>query len=101
MKLQVQSIAVSTVLIAYGTTEGQTAKIAEVIADALREKDQEAEPVDIKDLAGTVPDSYGAAIIGASIHTGKHDKHVVEFVRKNLGALTRMPSASFSVSLAA
>ena len=28
----------STVLIAYGTTEGQTAKIADVIAEVLRER---------------------------------------------------------------
>jgi hypothetical protein len=32
---------------------------------------------------------------------GKHDKHVVEFVQKNLDTLARLPSAFFSVSLAA
>ena len=89
------------VLIPYGTTEGQTAKIAEVIAEVLRDAGHEAEPVDIKSLGDTVPDGYGAAIVGASIHMGKHDKHVVEFVQKNLDTLARMYSAFFSVSLAA
>jgi menaquinone-dependent protoporphyrinogen oxidase len=91
----------SRVLIPYGTTEGQTARIAEVIAEALRDKALQADPVDIKRLAGTIPDGYDAAIIGASIHMGKHDKHVVEFVQRNLDILARMPSAFFSVSLAA
>ena len=91
----------STVLIAYGTTEGQTAKIADVIAEVLREKGHEADPVDVNSLADTIPAGHDAAIIGASIHMGKHDKHVVEFVQKNLDTLSRLPSAFFSVSLAA
>lgn len=89
------------VLIPYGTTEGQTAKIAEVIAEVLRDAGHEAEPVDIKSLVDTVPDGYGAAIVGASIHMGKHDKHAVEFVRHNRELLERVPSGFFSVSLAA
>jgi menaquinone-dependent protoporphyrinogen oxidase len=91
----------SRVLIPYGTTEGQTARIAAVIADALRDRGHEVHPVDIKSLGDTIPDGYDAAIIGASIHMGKHDKHVVEFVQKNLDTLARLPSAFFSVSLAA
>lgn len=89
------------VLIPYGTTEGQTAKIADVIADVIRDRGHEAEPVDIKSLADAFPDGYDAVIIGASIHMGKHDKHAVEFVQKNQDTLTRLPSAFYSVSLAA
>ena len=89
------------VLIPYGTTEGQTAKIAEVISDVIHDMGHEAEAVDIKSLPRTVPDGYDAVIIGASIHMGKHDKHVVEFVHKNHDTLGRLPSAFFSVSLAA
>lgn len=91
----------STVLITYGTTEGQTAKIAEVIADVLRDRGHQADHVDVKNLADKVPDGYDAVLIGASIHVGKHDKNVVKFVQKNLATLTRLPSAFFSVSLAA
>jgi menaquinone-dependent protoporphyrinogen oxidase len=39
--------------------------------------------------------------VGASIHVGKHDKHVVQLVQKNLDTLGRVPTAFFSVSLAA
>ena len=91
----------SRVLIPYGTTEGQTARIADVIAEALRERGHEADHVDVKSLADTIPDGYDGVVIGASIHMGKHDKHVVRFVQKNLDTLSRLPSAFFSVSLAA
>jgi menaquinone-dependent protoporphyrinogen oxidase len=92
---------VSRALILYGTTEGQTAQIAEVIAEALRDRGHEADHVDVESLDDALPGGYDAVIVGASIHMGKHDKHVVEFVQKNLDELARQPSAFFSVSLAA
>ncbi|MGW5239276.1 flavodoxin domain-containing protein [Monashia sp. NPDC004114] len=91
----------SRVLIPYGTTEGQTARIAEVIAHILRERGHEADRLDVKSLADTIPDGYDGVVVGASIHMGKHDRHVVRFVQKNLDTLARLPSAFFSVSLAA
>ena len=89
------------ILIAYGTTEGQTAKIAEFIADVIRGHGDEVEAADIREVRDTIPDGYHGVIVGASIHMGKHDKHVVEFVLKNRHLLERLPSAFFSVSLAA
>ena len=91
----------SRVLIPYGTTEGQTAKVADVIAGVIRGQGHEADSVDVRSLADGVPDQYDALIVGASIHMGKHDKHVVKFVRTNRDLLERLPSAFFSVSLAA
>ena len=91
----------TTVLIAYGTTEGQTAKIAGVIVDVMQDLGHPAEAVDVTTLGDRVPDGFDAVIIGASIHMGKHDKHVVQFVRKNHDTLARVRSAFFSVSLAA
>ncbi|HEU4948291.1 MAG TPA: flavodoxin domain-containing protein [Kribbella sp.] len=89
------------ILISYGTTEGQTAKVADFIADVIREHGHEVEVVDIKELRDTVPDGYDGVIVGASIHMGKHDKHAVQFVENNRDTLERLPSAFFSVSLAA
>jgi menaquinone-dependent protoporphyrinogen oxidase len=92
---------VTKVYIPYGTTEGQTAKIAEYIADVVRHHGHEALAVDVKEAADTVPGGYDGVIVGASIHMGKHDKHVADFVVKNRDTLERLPSAFFSVSLAA
>jgi menaquinone-dependent protoporphyrinogen oxidase len=89
------------VLISYGTTEGQTAKIAAVIAELMRDKGHNAEVVDIASLSDPQLDGYDAVIFGASIHMGRHDKRILEFVRKNRSTLARLPSAFFSVSLAA
>jgi len=89
------------VLIAYGTTEGQTARITEYLAEVIRDHGHEAYAIDIKGSGAPEPDDYGAVIVGASIHMGKHEDYVRDFVRKNRDALERLPSAFFSVSLAA
>ena len=89
------------IYIPYGTTEGQTAKIAEYIADVIRGHGHEARTADIKRSEDAVPDGCDAVIVGASIHMGKHDSHVRDFVRKNLAVLQQLPSAFFSLSLAA
>ena len=86
--------------IPYGTIEGQTAKIADYIADVIRHQGHEAEPVDIRHVRDGVSGCDGV-IVGGSIHMGKHDKHVVEFARNNRDILEELPSAFFSVSLAA
>jgi len=90
------------VLVLYGTTEGQTASISEYIAEVVRDHGQEAETLDIEELpSGFALEAYDAAIIGASIHMGKHEEYVRVFVKRDREHLERMPSAFFSVSLAA
>ena len=89
------------ILIAYGTTEGQTARIADHIADAIRKYGVEAEALDLKRSKDVSVDGYDALIVGGSIHMGKHQEDVADFVRKHRAVLERRPSAFFSVSLAA
>jgi menaquinone-dependent protoporphyrinogen oxidase len=89
------------VLIPYGTTEGLTARISEYVADVVRGHGHEAAAVDITGSRATNPDGYDAVIVGASIHMGKHEHYVLDFVRENREALERLPSAFFSVSMAA
>lgn len=89
------------VLIPYGTSEGQTARIAEYLADVIRDHGYEAYPGDIKRSGAPDPDGYDAVIVGASIHMGKHENCVRDFVQENRDTLERLPSAFFSVSLAA
>lgn len=92
---------VAKILISYGTTEGQTARIAEYVADVIRGHGHEAQAVDIKRSGDPALEGYDGVIVGASIHMGKHEQYVEDFARKNRGALERLPSAFFSVSLAA
>ncbi|BCT75208.1 oxygen-independent protoporphyrinogen oxidase HemG [Sinomonas cyclohexanicum] len=88
------------VLVAYSTHEGQTAEIAQVVADVLRGRGLDVTVQDVRESHGT-PAGYDGVIVGGSIHVGKHDKHVVEFVQQNLDTLAQVPSGFFSVSMAA
>src|SRR5215204_7246700 len=83
------------VLIPYGTTEGLTARISEYVAEVVR--GHEADTVDLKGSVGPEPDDYDAVIVGASIHMGKHEVYVLDFVRENRETLERLPSAFFTV----
>ena len=89
------------ILIAYGTTEGQTARIADQLAEVMRNRGVEADSLNLKLSQGVAIGGYDAVVVGSSIHMGKHQEDVVEFVRKNRADLDRLPSAFFSVSLAA
>src|SRR5215218_2375266 len=89
------------ILIPYGTTEGLTAQISEYVADVVWGQGHEADAVDLKGSVDPEPDGYDAVIVGASIHMGKHEDYVLDFVRKNRDELRRLPSAFFSVSMAA
>jgi menaquinone-dependent protoporphyrinogen oxidase len=89
------------ILIGYGTTEGQTARIADHLAEVIRSRGIEAQALDLKQSRDTGLDGYDAVIVGGSIHMGKHEDYVVDFVRKNRLKLEGLPSAFFSVSLAA
>ncbi|MFW6317248.1 MAG: flavodoxin domain-containing protein [Halorubrum sp.] len=90
----------SSFLILYGTGEGQTAKIADRIAAAIGERGHETSAVDVRDLPEAVSlDGYDAAVVGASIHVGRHQAEVREFVADHREALSAMPTAFYQVSL--
>jgi len=92
----------ASLLIVYGTNEGQTRKIAGRIAETARERGHTAEVVD--SACGPVPvppHRYDAVVVAGSVHVGKHQRSLVRFVRASLAELTRLPTAFFSVSLSA
>ena len=91
----------ANVLLLYATKHGHTAKIADRIARTLRE---EGVVVDVREshaTAGVAPHGYDAVLVGASIHAGHHQREVVDWVKHHEIALNGMPSAFFSVCLAA
>ncbi|WP_440770857.1 flavodoxin domain-containing protein [Natronorubrum sp. DTA28] len=90
------------VLVAFGSSEGQTATIAERVGDILESEGHEPVLVHLKHPpTGLDVATYDGVIVGASIHAGSHQRYVTEFVREHREALTRLPSAFFSVSLTA
>jgi len=91
-----------SVLMRTGLRRGQTARIAEYVAAVIQDHGADAQAVNIKGSDDDpAPDGNDAVIVGASIHMGKHERYVSDFVRKHRDVLERLPSAFFSVGPAA
>ncbi len=89
-------------LIVYGTTEGQTAKVAQHLADVGRNAGDSVDVVPAQEL-GEDPqlENYAAVLVGASVHEGRYQSDVAKFVKRHREWLAARPSGFFSVSLAA
>jgi len=91
----------ASILIAYATTDGHTARICQRLAELLA---AQAHTARVAPLA-TVEDRDLAAadkiVIGASIRYGRHSQAVLDFVERHEQVLNRKPSAFFSVSVVA
>jgi len=88
-----------SVLIVYGTTDGQTAKIAEFLGRELRTAGNRVDVV----RAGATPADprdYDGVIVAASIHAGGYQHSVLRWVREHATELSAVPSAFLSVCLA-
>lgn len=86
------------ILIAYGTTEGQTAAIAERIAARLREAGTAVRLADLE-REHPEPGDFDRVVVGASVHLGKYQSEVVRWVERHVAALNAMPSWFYGVSL--
>jgi menaquinone-dependent protoporphyrinogen oxidase len=91
------------ILVAHASSYGQTRKIAEAIAQRLRLRGHEVELGDAM-ARGTPlppPEDYDAIVLGSRVQAGQHAPAIVEYAVKNRAALAAMPTAFFSVSMAA
>ena len=90
------------VLIVYGTTEGQTAKIANFVANRLILQHHQAVTTNIElGIEASDPAGFDAILVAASVHAGHYQPSVIEYVQKNRNAIATRHNAFLSVSLAA
>lgn len=82
------------VLVAYGTTSGSTAQIAEAIADVLRKGGLRAEVLPARSVASVSP--YDAVVIGGGLYAGRWHKDARRLVRRHGRALSTRPVWLFS-----
>ena len=91
----------ASILIAYATVEGQTARICDALAQQLRAM---GHAVDLIDLASrkTAPAvlPQDAVIIASSVHAGRHQDVVVHFAREHADVLRSKSTAFLSVGMA-
>jgi menaquinone-dependent protoporphyrinogen oxidase len=88
------------VAVFFATREGQTSKIANRIAEDLRAKGVAVDVVNVKEQA-TAPawPTYATAFVAASVHTGRHERETIEFVRRYRDDLKRIGAVFISVSM--
>lgn len=86
------------VLIVYGTTEGQTEKIANVLADTLRLSGVSTSVIRAGAGDAAVQDHDGV-IVAASVHAGRYQKPVIKWVRDHAREFGNRPTAFVSVCL--
>jgi len=88
----------SKLLVLYGTTDGQTAKIARFLATELRTF---GVPTDVVEAGTADPDprDYAGVIVAASVHMGGYQPGVVRWTKAHAKALRGKPSAFLSVCL--
>lgn len=90
------------ILLLYGTNEGQTGKIAAFVADQLARCGHQITTVSASDVQ-TPPDPhrFDAVLVAASVHLGRYQPAVIDFVRSHRAAISARSNAFLSVSLSA
>ena len=87
----------------YATTEGQTQRIAERIAQQIRKHGLDSRAVAIisQDASHIDWSKVRGVAVGASLHRGRHQGEAEVFAHLHCKDLSSLPSLFFSVSLAA
>jgi menaquinone-dependent protoporphyrinogen oxidase len=89
------------ILVLYRSTHGHTARIAARVGEVLQEAGVQAQVVDLAEDPSVDPAGFDGVIVGASVHTGRHQHDVLDWITDHLSVLRHRPSAFFSVSLTA
>ena len=87
-------------LVIYGTTEGQTAKIAGALAATFRTYGVSVDLAEAGPAWDPEPEDYAAVIVAASVHAGGYQRPLRRWVRSHAEALQERPTAFVSVCLA-
>lgn len=88
------------VLIVYGTTEGHTRDLCNFIGEALAQRGAHVTTSEASAGAPS-PKGYDACFLAASLHVGKYQASLADYVRRFHDELTQARAAFISVSLAA
>jgi menaquinone-dependent protoporphyrinogen oxidase len=97
-----ESMSPRRVLIVYGTTHGQTAKVARYMADVLTASGCVVTVADADQLPrGLTLRDFDGIVVGSSVTYGRHQRRIRRFVRAHRDTLNGTRSAFFSVSGAA
>jgi menaquinone-dependent protoporphyrinogen oxidase len=91
----------SRVLIAYACHFGRTRSIADDLARRLRARGHEVEVANAREGRLPPPQDYDAVVLGSPVQHGHHAREILDYAHDFHAELDAMPTAFFSVSLAA
>lgn len=84
----------------FATREGQTRKIAERLATDLRAHGMDVDLRDVRTVLTPLDwQSYTIVCLTASVHAGRHEREMIEFVRSHRQQLQRLRAVFVSVTL--
>jgi menaquinone-dependent protoporphyrinogen oxidase len=90
------------IMVLYGTSEGQTRKVARYVADQLREYGVDVTVRNILDEPQNIKISgYDAVILAGRVHAGQYQRQLVKFIREHRSEVSAIPNAFLSVSMSA
>ena len=87
--------------VGYTSSEGQTRKIAQHVADRLVDAGHSVELAGLADVGDIDLGRFDRAVLGGSLHVGHYQKALSEFAADHAQSLNKMPTLMLSVSLAA
>src|SRR5689334_21710886 len=88
----------SRILVVYGTSQGQTAKIARALAARLTAAGADADVQDVG-FSDPQPAAYDAVIVAASMHARGYQRGVAKWLRAHVAEFGQRPTAFISVCL--
>jgi menaquinone-dependent protoporphyrinogen oxidase len=91
----------SRILVAYACYYGRARAIADELATRLSARGHEVEVANAREGRLPPPQDYDAVILGSRVEHGHHAREILDYVRQWRDELDHMPTAFFSVSLAA
>jgi menaquinone-dependent protoporphyrinogen oxidase len=89
------------VLVLYGTTDGQTRKVARFASDLLVHQGHSVELLCASDAEGLAIARFDAVIAAGSVHAGHYQADLIEVLKKEAAAVSKVPNLFVSVSLTA
>ena len=94
-----QAATTTRILVVYGTSEGQTRKVAVELSIALRRAGAEVD-VHPASPAAPGPAQYAGIVVAASVHVGKYQRPVRNWILQHAASLRGKPAVFISVCLA-
>jgi menaquinone-dependent protoporphyrinogen oxidase len=88
-------------LIVFASHFGQTRAVAERIFERLKAAGHQVDLADAARPNTPVPENYDLVILGSRVEVGRHASDIHNYVMRHHAVLTDMPTAFFSVSMAA